>query len=219
MRAYVEYLVQSTRRDILILETMHRTKIGIREDNEAVIKSLYKGRMKTMGHLFGTHSIAMELSIQTCRSTPVNVVAVNAKFQIADLFTKASSNLSVWSNLKDLVGIHPEGTRSRRAEAKESQSDTFSKSNIFNSDNTSKSSSVSDKNNDNIKKTTPKNSKSIVQTSIVGCCAASVSPLFTHKCNHAIMKSHVVDADRAFHVICHHHVSQMDVIFMNHVCL
>ena len=64
------------------------------EDNEAVIKSLYKGRMKTMGHLPRTHTIGLELSIQTCRSTPVKVVAVNTKFQIADLLLFTNRRLS-----------------------------------------------------------------------------------------------------------------------------
>ncbi len=75
------------------------------EDNGAVIKICAKGRTNAFRHLHGTHRIATDWIYEVLRANNCHLVAVNTKYQIADMFTKAIAKSEVWEQLLDLAQI------------------------------------------------------------------------------------------------------------------
>ena len=75
------------------------------EDNEAVIKICVKGRTNAFRHLHRTHRIATDWIYEVLRANNCCLVAVNTKYQIADMFTKAIARSEVWEQLLDLAQI------------------------------------------------------------------------------------------------------------------
>ncbi len=59
------------------------------EDDEAVIMICANGWTKAFRHLHRTHRIATDWIYEVLRANNCRIVAVNAKYQIADMFTKA----------------------------------------------------------------------------------------------------------------------------------
>ncbi len=75
------------------------------EDNEAVIKICVKGRTNAFRHLHRTHRIATDWIYEVLRANDCRLIAVNTKYQIADMFTKAITKSEMWEQLLDLAQI------------------------------------------------------------------------------------------------------------------
>ena len=81
-------------------------KLVIFEDNEAVIKTITKGRSPTMGHVPITHRVDLDWLWERIREDPgVFIKYVGTKEQIADLFTKGSFTAEQWNRLCRLAQI------------------------------------------------------------------------------------------------------------------
>ena len=66
----------------------NRTQMIVCEDNEAVIQICAKGRTNAFRHLHRTHRIATDWIYEVLRANNCCLIAVNTKYQIADIFTK-----------------------------------------------------------------------------------------------------------------------------------
>ena len=75
------------------------------EYNEAVIKICAKGRTNAFRLLHRTHRIATDWIYEVLRANSCRLIAVNTKYQIADMFTKAITKSEVWEQLLDLAQI------------------------------------------------------------------------------------------------------------------
>ena len=77
-----------------------------REDNEAVIKTIIKGRSPTMRHVSRTHRVALDRLFDRTNLDPkIQIKYVDTKNQLADILTKGNSTCDEWNNLLRLFNI------------------------------------------------------------------------------------------------------------------
>ena len=74
------------------------------EDNEAVIKMIFKGRSPTMRHVSRTHRVALEwLFDRTNLDHKIQSRYIDTKHQLADMLTKGNVTRDEWNNLIHLL--------------------------------------------------------------------------------------------------------------------
>ena len=81
----------------------------VMDDNEAVIKSLAKGRSPKLRHVARTHRVNLDWCYDLFRHPEVIARYVSTMYQIADLGTKAIVKGDTWLRLTQLMGIKPPG--------------------------------------------------------------------------------------------------------------
>ena len=70
------------------------------EDNEAVIKMIFKGRSPTMRHVSRTHRVALDLLFDRINLDPkIQIKYIDTKNQLADMLTKGSFTRDEWNHL------------------------------------------------------------------------------------------------------------------------
>ena len=92
-------------------------KLMIAEDNEAVLKSLAKGRCPKLRHVARTHRVNLDWCYDLFRRPEIEATYVQTLYQIADLGTKAITKGEIWDRLTALMGIKAPGVQSQRAKA------------------------------------------------------------------------------------------------------
>ena len=76
------------------------------EDHEAVVKMIMKGRSPTMKHVSRTHRVALDWLFDKINLDPkIQIKYVEAKNQLADMFTKESFTRYEWDHLFRLLNI------------------------------------------------------------------------------------------------------------------
>ena len=61
------------------------------EDNEAVIKMIFKGRSPTMRHVFRSHRVALDWLFDRINLDPkIQIKYIDTKNQLADILTKGN---------------------------------------------------------------------------------------------------------------------------------
>ena len=74
------------------------------DDNEAVIKMIFKGRSPTMRHVSRTHRVALDWLFDRINLDP-KIKYINTKNQLADILTKGSFTRDEWNHLLCLFNI------------------------------------------------------------------------------------------------------------------
>ena len=92
-------------------------KLMIAEVNEAVLKSLAKGRCPKLRHVARTHRVNLDWCYDLFRRPEIEATYVQTLYQIADLGTKAITKGEIWDRLTALMGIKAPGIQSQRARA------------------------------------------------------------------------------------------------------
>ena len=83
--------VQSARQEALLY---------VFEDNEAVIKTIRKGRSPTMRHVSRTHRVALYCLFDRINLVPkIQIKYINTKNQLADMLTKGNFTRYEWNHL------------------------------------------------------------------------------------------------------------------------
>ena len=83
--------VQSSRQEALLY---------VFEDNEAVIKMIYKGRSPTMRHVSRTHRVALDWLFDRINLDPkIQIQYIDTKNQLADIVTKGNFARDEWNHL------------------------------------------------------------------------------------------------------------------------
>ena len=76
------------------------------EDNEAVIKMIFKGRSPTMRHVSRTHRVALYLLFDRINlDSKIQIKYIDTKNQLADILTKANFTRDEWNHLLSLFNI------------------------------------------------------------------------------------------------------------------
>ena len=76
----------------------------ISEENEAVIKTIIKGRSPTMRHVSRTHRVALDWSFRRINLDPkIQIKYVDTKHQFADMLTKKNFTISFRNYREDFV--------------------------------------------------------------------------------------------------------------------
>ena len=76
------------------------------EDNEAVIKMIFKGRSPTMRHVSRTHRVALDWSFDRINLDPkIQIKYIDTKNQFADMLTKGNFTRDEWNHLLCLFNI------------------------------------------------------------------------------------------------------------------
>ena len=76
------------------------------EDNEAVIKMIFKGRSHTMRHVSKTHRVALDWLFDRINLDPKNQIKyIDTKNQLADMLTKGNFTRDEWNHLLCLFNI------------------------------------------------------------------------------------------------------------------
>ena len=89
--------VQSARQEALLY---------VFEDNEAVIKTIIKGRSPTMRHVSRTHRAALDCLFDRINLDPkIQIKYVDTKNQLAHMLTKGSFTRDEWDDLLRLLNI------------------------------------------------------------------------------------------------------------------
>ena len=81
------------------------TFLVIAEDNEAVIKIVKKCRSVALRHLPRTHRIDVSWLFEVCASPEIKLLHVGTKSQVADVLTKAFTNVETWHHLLRIAQI------------------------------------------------------------------------------------------------------------------
>ena len=83
------------------------------EDNDAVIKTIVKGRSPNLRHVGRTHRVDLDwLFERTMKDPGIFVKYVGTKEQLADILTRGSFTADAWNTLLNLCLIlRPEKTR------------------------------------------------------------------------------------------------------------
>ena len=99
-----------------IPESKGLAKCVVYEDNDAVIKSVVKGRSPNLRHVARTHRVDLDFVWERLREDPgLSVHYISTKLQIADILTKGSFTSSQWSKLCSLANITEKPCRVRNA--------------------------------------------------------------------------------------------------------
>ena len=70
------------------------------EDNEAVIKMIFKGRSPTVRHVSRTHRVALEWLFDRINVDPkIQIKYIDTKNQLADMLTKGNFTRDEWNHL------------------------------------------------------------------------------------------------------------------------
>ena len=70
------------------------------EDNEAVIKMIFKGRSPTLRHVSRTHRVALDWSFDQINLDPkIQIKCIDTKNQLADILTKGHFTRDEWNHL------------------------------------------------------------------------------------------------------------------------
>ena len=89
--------VQSSRQEALLY---------VFEDNEAVIKMIFKGRSPTMRHVSRTHRVALDWLFDRVNLDPkIQIKYIDTKNQLADILTKGNFTRDEWNHLLCLLNI------------------------------------------------------------------------------------------------------------------
>ena len=106
--------VQSARQEALLY---------VFEDNEAVIKTIIKGRSPTMRHVSRTHRVALDWLFDRINLDPkIQIKYIDTKNQLADILTKGNFTRDEWNHLLTLFNIsHLSSTACTAAMAKRAQ--------------------------------------------------------------------------------------------------
>ena len=76
------------------------------EDNEAVIKMIFKGRSPTMRHVSQTHRVALDWLFDRINLDPkIQIKYIDTKNQLADMLTKGNFTRDEWNHLLCLFNI------------------------------------------------------------------------------------------------------------------
>ena len=76
------------------------------EDNEAVIKMIFKGRSPTMRHVSRTHRVALDWLFDRINLDPkIQIKYIDTKNQLADILTKGNFTRDEWNHLLCLFNI------------------------------------------------------------------------------------------------------------------
>ena len=76
------------------------------EDNEAVIKTIIKGRSPTMRHVSRTHRVALDWLFGRINLDPkIQIRYIDTKHQLADMLTEGNFTRDEWNNLLHLLNI------------------------------------------------------------------------------------------------------------------
>ena len=76
------------------------------EDNEAVIKTIIKGRSPTMRHVSRPHSAALDWLFDRINlDSKIQIKYIDTKNQLADILTKGNFTRDEWKNLLNLFNI------------------------------------------------------------------------------------------------------------------
>ena len=96
------------------------------EDNEAVIKMIFKGRRPTMRHVSRTHRVALDWLFDRINLDPkIQIKYIDTKNQLADMLTKENFTRDEWNHLLSLFNIsHFSSTVCSEAMTKRVQQDS-----------------------------------------------------------------------------------------------
>ena len=96
------------------------------EDNEAVIKMIFKGRSPTMRHVSRTHRVALDwLFDRSNLDSKIQIKYIDTRNQLADILTKGNFTRDEWNHLLCLFNIsHFRSTACTAAMAKRAQQDS-----------------------------------------------------------------------------------------------
>ena len=96
------------------------------EDNEAVIKMIFKGRSPTMRHVSRTHRVALDWLFDRISLDPkIQIKYIDTKNRLADMLTKGNFTRDEWNHLLCLFNIsHFSSTVCSDTMAKRSQYDS-----------------------------------------------------------------------------------------------
>ena len=96
------------------------------EDNEAVIKMIFRGRSPTMRHVSRTHRVALDWLFDRINLDPKIQIKYNAtKNQLADILTKGNFTRDEWNHLLCLFNIsHFSSTNCSEVMSKRTQEDS-----------------------------------------------------------------------------------------------
>ena len=76
------------------------------EDNEAVIKMIFKGRSPTMSHVSRTHRVALDRLFDRINLDPkIQIKYIDTRNQLADILTKGNFTRDEWNHLLCLFDI------------------------------------------------------------------------------------------------------------------
>ena len=76
------------------------------EDNEAVIKMIFKGRSRTMRHVSRTHRVALDWLFDRINLDPkIHIKYIDTRKQLADILTKGNFTRDEWNHLLCLFNI------------------------------------------------------------------------------------------------------------------
>ena len=76
------------------------------EDNEAMIKMIFKGRSPTLRHLSRTHRVALDWLFDRINlDTKIQIKSIDTKNQLADILTKGNVARDEWNHLLCLFNI------------------------------------------------------------------------------------------------------------------
>ena len=109
--------VQSARQEALLY---------VFEDNEAVIKMIFKGRSPTMRHVSRTHRVALDWLFDRINLDPkIQIKYIDTNNQLADILTKGNFTRDEWNHLLTLFNIsHFSSTACTAAMAKRAQQES-----------------------------------------------------------------------------------------------
>ena len=96
------------------------------EDNEAVIKMIFKGRSPTMRHVSRTHRVALDWLFDRINLDPkIQIKYIDTKNQLADMLNKGNFTRDEWNHLLCLFNIsHFSSTDCTAAMAKRAHQDS-----------------------------------------------------------------------------------------------
>ena len=95
------------------------------EDNEAVIKTIIKGRSPTMRHVSRTHRVALDWLFDRINLDPkIQIKYIDTKNQFADILTKGNFTRNEWNHLLCLFNFrHFSSTNCLEEMSKRTQED------------------------------------------------------------------------------------------------
>ena len=107
------------------------------EDNEAVIKMIFKGRSPTMRHVSRTHRVALDWLFDRINLDPkIQIKYIDTKNQLADILTKGNFTRDEWNHLLGLFNIsHLSYTNCSEVVSKRTQKDSLTKNGLLKSGN------------------------------------------------------------------------------------
>ena len=96
------------------------------EDNEAVVKMIFKGRSHTMRHVSRTHRVALDWLFDRINLDPkFQIKYIDTKNQLADILTKGNFTRDEWNHLLCVFNIsHFSSINSVKAMSKRTQEDS-----------------------------------------------------------------------------------------------